>query len=247
MTAETDLAPPLRVRYRIRFEKRGLLRWISHRDLARLWERMLRRAAFALSMTEGFHPKPRIGFPSALALGVDGLDEVVEIELSENLSPADVLNRLESDEQPGLHIRAVCKVPEGYKKPQLKHSEYRISIPDGLPLDEIETAIERLQGTPTVTVQRKKKSHSFVTKEQILTLECEARTLKLILAASDSATLRPHDVLELLGYDNWVDLGSHITRNRVVLQSDVESLDQEVIAISARNQQSTETNPKETP
>ena len=42
-------------------------------------------AALKLSMTEGFHPKPRIGFPSALALGVEGLDEVVEIELAEEL------------------------------------------------------------------------------------------------------------------------------------------------------------------
>ena len=60
---------PTRVRYRIRFAKSGLLRWTSHRDLARLWERLVRRAALKLSMTEGFHPKPRIGFPSALALG----------------------------------------------------------------------------------------------------------------------------------------------------------------------------------
>ena len=43
---------PLRIRYRIRFAKTGLLRWISHRDLARLWERLLRRARLQLSMTE---------------------------------------------------------------------------------------------------------------------------------------------------------------------------------------------------
>jgi len=66
---------PLRIRYRIRFAKAGLLRWISHRDLASLWERLLRRAALKLSMTEGFHPKPRVAFPSALALGVESQDD----------------------------------------------------------------------------------------------------------------------------------------------------------------------------
>ncbi len=87
--------PALRIRYRIRFAKTGLLRWISHRDLARLWERLLRRAALKLSMTEGFHPKPRVGFPSALALGVESLDEVVEIELAEDLTPGELLQRLQ--------------------------------------------------------------------------------------------------------------------------------------------------------
>ena len=60
---------PIRDRYRIRFGKTGLLRWIGHHDLQRLWERLLRRADLRLSMSQGFHPKPRINFPSALALG----------------------------------------------------------------------------------------------------------------------------------------------------------------------------------
>jgi len=63
--------------YRIRFAKTGLLRWIGHRDLLRLWERILRRRELQPRMTTGFHRKGRISFPSALALGVEGLDKVV--------------------------------------------------------------------------------------------------------------------------------------------------------------------------
>ena len=108
---------PLRIRYRIRFAKTDLLRWISHRDLARLWERLLRRARLELSMTEGFHPKPRVSFPSALALGIEGLDEVVEIDLAEEISVSDLLQRLSEDNQPGLRIRSVGRVPRGSPKP----------------------------------------------------------------------------------------------------------------------------------
>jgi radical SAM-linked protein len=114
---------PLRIRYRIRFAKTGLLRWISHRDLARLWERLVRRAELKLSMTEGFHPKPRIGFPSALALGVEGLNEVVELELAEELKVNELFDRLQSDEQPGLEILSVVRLPGGFGKAQLLRSD----------------------------------------------------------------------------------------------------------------------------
>ena len=62
----------VRQRMRIRFTKQGDLRWLSHRDLMRTWERLFRRAGVPLGMTEGFHPKPRMNFPSALAVGIAG-------------------------------------------------------------------------------------------------------------------------------------------------------------------------------
>ena len=66
----------VRQRVRICFSKQDDLRWLSHRDLMRTWERLLRRAEVPLGMSEGFHPKPRMNFPSALAVGIAGLDEV---------------------------------------------------------------------------------------------------------------------------------------------------------------------------
>src|SRR4029079_6179883 len=82
-TTEKAFAEAVRQRARIRFTKEGDLRWISHRDLMRLWERLFRRAGVALSMPEGFHPKPRINFPSAWALGSAGIDELLEVDLAE--------------------------------------------------------------------------------------------------------------------------------------------------------------------
>ncbi len=73
----------IRVRFRLRFRKREDLRWISHHDLVRTVERWLRRAGLPLRRSEGFHPKPKLSFPSALALGIAALDEVMEFELTE--------------------------------------------------------------------------------------------------------------------------------------------------------------------
>ncbi len=73
----------IRQRVRIRFRKEDDLRLISHRDLVRTLERLFRRAELPLGMSEGFHPKPRMSFPSALAVGIAGTDEVMELELSQ--------------------------------------------------------------------------------------------------------------------------------------------------------------------
>ncbi len=230
--ADSETVEPLRIRYRIRFSKTGLLRWISHRDLARLWERLLRRANFKLSMTQGFHPKPRIGFPSALALGVDGLEEVVELEFAEDLAPQNVLQRLQEDRQPGLSITSVSKVPEGFKKPQLEKSDYQITLPENADPVATQRAVEKLLGQPTVSVARKKKTLTVETAKQILSLQVNHDHLSLTLAASEAATLRPQDVLDLMDCGDWIENGSLITRNRVYLRQDVTGEESDMIALA---------------
>jgi hypothetical protein len=118
-----------RHRYRIWFCKTGVLRWISHRDLQRLWERLLRRCDIWLSMSEGFHPKPRLHFPSALALGVPGLREVVEVETARWYAPEDLWGKIAADGQPGLRILLVQAVPSGLAKAQLESVSYSVHLP----------------------------------------------------------------------------------------------------------------------
>ncbi len=76
----------VRLRVRVRFSKQGDLRLIGHRDLMRCMERLFHRAGLPLSFSEGFHPKPRMTFPLALAVGIEGNDEVMELELAETIT-----------------------------------------------------------------------------------------------------------------------------------------------------------------
>ena len=89
-------------RYRLRFQKTGDLRLVSHIDLLHVFERLLRRAALPFASTQGFHPKPCLIFAQALALGVAGLDEVVDLTLAEPLPPEEVLVRLNRQAPAGL-------------------------------------------------------------------------------------------------------------------------------------------------
>jgi len=227
-------AEPLRIRYRVRFAKTGLLRWIGHQDLARLWERLVRRAALKLSMTEGFHPKPRIAFPSALALGVDSRDEVVELELAEQLTPSELLERLLRDEQPGLVIVSVGMLPAGFSKAQLAQSDYIITPPDNADWEKTAEAIENLMAQDTVSIQRKKKTLTLDLTSQIKRLEIRDSAMHLSLAASQKASLRPGDVMDLLDLNEWIPNGASITRTRVRLEQEFESDDPQLMAVAQR-------------
>jgi len=76
------------VRVRIRFSKLGKVRWTSHRDLARMWERAFRRVDFPLAYTCGFSPRPKVSFGLALPTGHESLAEYLDVELAEGADPA---------------------------------------------------------------------------------------------------------------------------------------------------------------
>lgn len=66
---------------RVRYDKRGKVRFLSHRDLARVWERSLRRAGIKVAYSEGFSPRPRLSFGLALSTGYESLGEYLDIDL----------------------------------------------------------------------------------------------------------------------------------------------------------------------
>ena len=219
-----------RFRYRIRFAKAGLLRWISHRDLARLWDRLARRVALPLSMTEGFHPKPRIAFPSALALGVESFDEVVEIELCEQVSVDQLLALLNSDNQPGLTIHSIALLPEGFGKAQLASCDYVISMVESADTAKLQTSIDDLRSQSQISFQRKQKTVTADVVNQIPKLEICDDGLHLTLAATDGASLRPGDVMDLLGIGDWIAQGASIKRVSVVLAKEFTTDDRALLA-----------------
>src|ERR1035437_2040458 len=69
------------MRIRFRFSKLGKIRFTSQRDVARMWERALRRARMLLAYTEGFSPRPQLSFGLALPTGAESLAEYVDVAL----------------------------------------------------------------------------------------------------------------------------------------------------------------------
>jgi radical SAM-linked protein len=69
-------------RVRIRFAKLGKIRWTSHRDVARMWERAFRRVELPLAYSAGFSPRPKVSFGLALPTGHESLAEYLDVELA---------------------------------------------------------------------------------------------------------------------------------------------------------------------
>ncbi len=216
-----------RFRYRVRFAKTGLLRWISHRDLANLWERIGRRAELPFSMTEGFNPKPRMQFPSALSLGVESLDEVLDLELSEAWPAEKLLARLQSDEQPGLRINSVRQVDIADGKSQLATMDYAITLPDEF--DEAEAArttaaIAHFKQQETVSIERKGKTVVAQVSRDIPVLDLQPDQLVARIISGEGASLKIQDILKLLGVSDWPERGATLVRTAMTLKGETEQL-----------------------
>jgi len=204
----------VRQRVRIRFTKQDDLRWLSHRDLVRAWERLLRRAEVPLGMTEGFHPKPRMNFPSALAVGIAGLNELVEIELSAPWSAEQFRAALAPHLPPGLSVEKVEVMPPDHGKAQAVEVEFQAILPP----DRQRAAAERvdwLQAQSSYPIEREGRSAPLDLRPLIAGLAIRDGVLSMRLRLDRLGSARPREVLAALGVDDLEVHGGILTRTRV--------------------------------
>ena len=115
----------------LRFSKTGELRFLSHHDMMRLFARACRRAALPVRLTQGFDPRPRLVFATALELGVESLDEALEMELSQWINPENVRRCLQEQLPEGIRLLEAKLLPP--RRNGLRPAEmiYRVSPPGG--------------------------------------------------------------------------------------------------------------------
>lgn len=182
---------------RIRFRKASDLRFVSHLDLMRSFERLLRRANLPFRMTEGFHPTPRLIFAQSLSLGLVGHSEVVELELTETIEPDDLLDRMRSQAPKGLDFLSAARVPlKVTARP--RRAEYRLSpIED---TSEIGRRIAELMASPELWVERERprpKQINIRPYIETMTLQDGAIVLSIWLTQEGSA--RADELVKALG------------------------------------------------
>jgi radical SAM-linked protein len=102
-------------RVRIRFQKLGKIRWTSHRDLARMWERAFRRVQLPVAYTEGFSPRPKVSFGLALPTGHESEAEYLDVELADgpNVDVAALPSRLSAALPVGVDATNAEVIPPG--------------------------------------------------------------------------------------------------------------------------------------
>lgn len=206
-----------RTRLRIRFTKCGDLRWISHRDLARAWERLLRRAGLELAFSQGFHPKPKISFPSALALGIEALDEIVELEIVGAFKLADIESDIRSQMPAGMELLQIESLDEGSGKAKVVAASYRVRVPD----ERHETIREHIQAVlsqPELIIERNDKKVACSTQDTNLRISLDGEFLTFSIPNDSQGAIRPSELLGCLGLADLLESGALLQRTEVHMQ-----------------------------
>jgi len=146
-------APPTVQRIRVRFAKRGRLRFLSHRDVARSVERAVRRAGIPVAHSHGFSPHPRLSWIGAAPTGAASEAEYMEIGLTHPLDPADLATALDAALPDGLDVLAATEAEGTPLAERIDASEWRIELP-GISPDELRRAVVAVEVADAVVVER---------------------------------------------------------------------------------------------
>lgn len=205
-----------KTRVRIHFTKTGDLRWISHRDLARTWERLLRRAGLKLAFSEGFHPKPKISFPSALALGIVALEEIVEMDLVGSVDVNQARESILQQMPDGMQLLSFTELPPGAGKALMIAASYEVQLSDS-DAQVVRQQIDSLQAAGQVEIVRDGKTFSATFGDPLFDIQCEGDVLRFTLPTTAQGSLRPSELLEALSIAHVLPEGAVLTRTRVHL------------------------------
>jgi len=147
------------VRVRLRFVKLGKVRWTSHRDVARMWERAFRRAALPVARSGGFTPRPKVSFGLALPTGHESLAEYLDVELEPTaLDIASLPARLSPELPAGIDVTGAAAVAdgEGSLQENVTSSTWEVEAV-GAPPDEVEALVARALAAPSLVITRERK------------------------------------------------------------------------------------------
>jgi radical SAM-linked protein len=153
---ETQVEPVVQ-RLRIRYAKRGRLRFASHRDFARTLERAVRRAGVPIAHSAGFTPHPRISYVGAAPTGAASEAEYLELALTREVDPAAVRQALDEALPPGLDVLECVVAGGDALADRIDASRWRIELPD-VSIEAAEAAVAAFLAADRIEVERRTKS-----------------------------------------------------------------------------------------
>jgi len=215
-------APPVQ-RLRVRYAKRGRLRFTSHRDFSRAFERAVFRARIPMAYSSGFNPHPRISYAGAAPTGSASEAEYLEIALAEVVDPEQVHAALDEALPSGLDLLEVVVSAGGSLADRLEASHWRITLP-GVAPEAAASAVARMLAADEVLVER-------MTKKGLRTFDCRGAVLTLgggvgsaggqecaildVVLRHGTPSVRPDDVLAGLREIAGLEVGSAPLQERL--------------------------------
>ena len=209
-----------RYKIRIRFTKAGKIRFVSHRDVARLFERALRKLRLPVAYSEGFSPRPKLSFGLALSVAHESDAEYLDVELENRPGSTELhgtgtvpdledLPRQFTEALPdGIEVVGVDALGPGSESLQqaIVSCTWRIEVV-GAPEVEVTAAVAEALASTELPLERVRKGKSTVAdvRPAILDLQIDGPTengVQIVAQlATESISLRPTELVEVLGID----------------------------------------------
>ena len=175
---------------RIRYTKRGRLRFTSSRDFQRALERALRRADVPMAFSAGFHPHPKISYANAASTGTASEAEYFEISVTQRVDPDSVRVALDEALPPGIDVLTVVEAAPGALADRLEASDWLLEFGE-LDVPTLRAALDALMARDTAEVTRMTKSgpRTFDVRGAVLTavVQSPEEARAALAEASDTA------------------------------------------------------------
>jgi radical SAM-linked protein len=212
-------------RLRIRFFRGEEIKFISHLDIMRLWQRVLHRAGIPLAYSEGFSPHPRISLAAPLQVGVTSQTELMDLFCTRWVSPHFFTNAVNQQLPPGIKILQVYAVAPTMPslQSQVSYSEYEVQIETEKDKPDIESALTSLLSVKQLpwhherdTGTRSYDLRTLIDKLWLTDWHKGSCTIGMRLRCDNSGSGRPEQVAAALGFANYP---KSILRTKLILRT----------------------------
>jgi len=194
-------------RLRIRFARGEQVKFITHLDLMRLWERALRRANIDLAYSEGFTPHPRLSLAAPLAVGVTSSAEILDLFLNSRISPLEFARQVANQLPPGVEVLEVQEV--GLRAPsvqsEVRWAEYQVRLESSLSAESVQGVVDAFLAAESIPWehQRDKEARKYDIRALVHDLWLEQSEgglmVGMCLRADNNGSGRPEQVISAMG------------------------------------------------
>jgi radical SAM-linked protein len=205
------------MRIRVKFAKTEPMRFTSHLDLYRAWERLLRRAGLSLVFSQGYNPRPKLQLAAPLALGITSQAEIIDFWLDNSGDDLkEITTKLLAAQPPGIEVKSIESIDPGAPalQKQVSAADYQVILLD--PVQHLDQKIESLLSSEELIRQRRDKTYDL--RPLILRLgfeQAESQFLQMSLSAREGSTGRPEEVLLAL---EIAPENTRIERTQIIFQ-----------------------------
>jgi len=212
-------------RLRVRFYREKELKFISHLDIMRLWQRAFIRSRLPLAYSEGFSPHPRISLAAPLPIGVTSQAELMDVYLNKLLSPHYFTDAVSQKLPPGIGILKVQTVNPNEPSLQsiVRQAEYEVSLETEKEKTQIEASLGNLLKKENLPWQHLRDTgprnydlRALIDDLWFIELTIPYCTIGMRLRCGSAGSGRPEQVSQALGFSQYPNL---IHRTKLILKA----------------------------